>query len=926
MRRSHRPDTQLDHEGMDGTSNIDWDELDRLFDEALDRPPEERDDFLDEACDGRPQLRAELASLLEAEASSEGFLEEEAVSFAAPAYEPEEGESIADDPLAAPAHRVGPYELKEEIGRGGMSRVFRAVRADGGFEQTVAVKLLRIGLDTAAARRRFRLEQQVLAKLQHPHIAALLDGGLTEDDIPYLVMEYVDGQPLTAYCDQEALPIPERLGLLENVGQALQHAHRNLVVHRDLKPTNVLVTQEGTVKLLDFGIAKLLDETESAITLPQTRTGVRPMTPAYAAPEQIREEAVSTATDVYQFGVLTYEVLTGHRPFEGAAGRAVEQAILETNPRPPSTVVAEPRSDAGSESCTGPATPEAICAARDTTPRQLCHRLEGDLNTIVTTALRKEPERRYASIEAVLNDLNRYREGQPIEARSASLEYRAQKFLQRHRWGVGITIAFLGLIITFGVLLVQQRERAEQEAQKAEIVSSYLVDLFRTGTPYGPADTVTARTLVRRGLSRAERLEDRPVVQAEMLDALGQASRGIGEWEQADSLLQRGLTLRRRYLEPPHSDLVASLLHVADTRAIHQRLWEARPLYEEALSMSRRLPSQSQRHRAAILEGLAKTMSQQGAPDSAEVLMRKAIDLRRRERGSQYHELPLDQMTLARIVQRQGQHDEAERLYRAGLRKMQSGVGYTSPERVAAYKTFGDLLLRKGENAAAATYYRKTIRLTVHEMGEGHPRARRARDRLYKTLIERGRYDEALAVARTNLEVLRQRYASSHPAVPTAYQRVGHLLDNVGKSARAEPLLRRAVRLQKQARGNQHIWTHSARVRYALCLVERGRYTTADRLLQNGELALGGTPADSTTVDLERMKAILLVGRGRLAAERGEWAWAETYLERGYRIRRRQMGIRAPLNQRALRALAEVHDKLGEQGRAAAYRDSLMVR
>lgn len=911
---------------MNGRSGIDWNELDRLFDEALDRPPEEREAFLDEACDGRPALRRELASLLDAEAASEGFLEEEAVSFAAPAYDPEEGGSLADDPLAAPAHRVGPYELKEEIGRGGMSRVFRAVRADGGFDQTVAVKLLRIGLDTAAARRRFRLEQQVLAKLQHPHIAALLDGGVTEDDVPYLVMEYVDGQPLTTYCDENGLSIPKRLDLLENVGQALQHAHRNLVVHRDLKPTNVLVTKEGTVKLLDFGIAKLLDEAESSITLPQTRTGVRPMTPAYAAPEQIREEAVSTATDVYQFGVLTYEVLTGHRPFEGAAGRGVEQAILETDPRPPSTVVSKPRSDAESESCTGPVTPTAISAARDTTPRQLCHRLEGDLNTIVTTALRKEPGRRYASIEAMLGDLDRYREGQPIEARSASLKYRAQKFVQRHRWGVGITMAFLGLIVAFGALLVQQRERAEQEAQKAEIVSSYLVDLFSTGRPYSPADTVTARTLVRRGLNRVARLEDRPVVQAEMLDALGQASRGIGEWEQADSLLQRALTLRRRHLNPPHPDLVASMLHVADTRRIGQRLWEARPLYEEALSMNRQLHPHNQRHRTAILEGLAKTMSQQGAPDSAEALMRGAIDLRRRQHGGSYHGQSLDQMNLARIVQRQGKHGEAEALYRAGLRTMQTGTGYTSPERVAAYKNFGDLLSKKGEHAAAATYYRRAIQLTVNEMGKGHPRARRARDKLYEILIERGRYDDALRVARVNLEILRQRYAPSHPAVPTAYQRVGHLMDNIGRSAEAEPLLERAVRLQRQAHSPEHIWVHNTQVRYALCLVERGRYATADRLLQNGELALGSTPADSTTVDLQRMKATLLVGRGRLAAERQEWGWAETYLERGYRIRRQHVDIRAPLNQRALRALARVHDKLGKRERAAAYRDSLIVR
>jgi serine/threonine-protein kinase len=910
---------------MPDRSDLDWDELDRLFDEALDRPPEERSAFLDRACAERPALREELAALLAAEAASEGFLDQEAVSFAAPAYEPEEGESIAADPLAAPAHRVGPYRLEEEIGRGGMSRVFRAVRADGGFEQTVAVKLLRIGLDSEAARRRFRLEQQVLAKLQHPNIAALLDGGLTDDDVPYLVMEYVDGRALTAYCDANSCPVPERLDLLGDVGQALRHAHKNLIVHRDLKPSNVLVTAEGTVKLLDFGIAKLLDTADASITLPQTRTGVRPMTPAYAAPEQIRGDAVSTATDVYQFGVLAYEVLTGHRPFEGAEGRAVERAILETDPQAPSTVVARTRPAAEDEE-TVPCTPEAISAARNTTPRQLRYLLEGDLSTIVQTALRKEPERRYASIEALLGDLERYRDEQPIEARSASLEYRTRKFIGRHRWGVSIATVFLGVLITFGLLLVQQRERAEQEAQKAEIVSSYLVDLFNTGTPYGPSDTVTARTLVRRGLARAERLRDRPVVQAEMLDALGQASRGIGEWAQADSLLQRALTLRRRHLEPPHPDLVASLLHVADTRWSSRRYWEARPLYEEALAMSRRLGAGQARHRADILEGLAKTMSLQDAPDSAELLMRQAIDLRRRTEGGQYHRLPLDQMDLARIVQRQGQHDEAEELYRAGLRKMESGTGYTSPERVTAYSNFGDLLRKKGENAAAATYYRKALRLTADTMGKGHPRARRARDHLFTTLIERGRYEQALSVARTNLTVLRRRYSETHPAVPTAYQRVGHLLDNMGRPTQARPLLRRAVRLQHQARGNSHLWTHDARARLALCLVEHGRLIRAEQMLGAAAEVLRRTPADSTTINLRRLEAIVAVGTGRLQAERRNWSEAADHLEEGYRLRRRQAGLRAPLSQRALRALVQVHEATERPRQAAAYRDSLLAR
>jgi serine/threonine-protein kinase len=908
---------------MDALSDTDWEELDRLFDEALDRPPDERTAFVEEACADRPRLRKELTSLLAAEAEAEGFLEQEAVSFAAPAYEPDEGESIADDPLAAPAHRVGPYRLDEEIGRGGMSRVFRAVRTDGGFDQVVAIKLLRIGLDTEAARRRFRLEQQVLAKLQHPNVAALLDGGLTADDVPYLVMEYVDGRPITTYCDDRSLSLDARIELLREAGRALQHAHQNLVVHRDLKPSNVLVTEDGTVKLLDFGIAKLLDETEVSITVPDTRTGVRPMTPAYAAPEQVAEASVSTATDVYQMGALAYEVLTGHRPYAASDRRAVEQAILKTEPRRPSAVVCQPRA-VPEEDEERPATPEAIGAARATSPRRLCHRLEGDFDTILQTALRKEPDRRYASIEAFLGDLARYREGKPIEARAASPGYRARKFVQRYRWGVGIALAFVGVVLTFGLLLVQQRERARQEAQKAEIVSSYLVDLFGAGAPAPSRDTVTARTLVRRGLQRVERLRDRPVVQAEMLDALGQAARGIGAWERADSLLQRALTLRRRHLDPPHPDLVASLLHVADTEWSAARYWEARPLYEEALAMSRQLPSTQ--HRADILEGLAETMSKQGAPDSAEGLMRRAIDLRRRSATAGEPSRVLDQMELARIVQEQGAHDEAEELYRAALRRMEAGSGYTAGERVEAYNRFGDLLRRKGEHVAAATYYRRALSVADSTIGTDHPRARRARENRYASLLRRGRYRQALSVARADLEVVQRHHAERHPSVPAAHQRIGHLLDNVGRSDDALPHLERAVELQRRIRGPDHIRTHDSRVRYALCLVEQGRLDSAEVMIQTGRQVLRQTAADSTTVDLRRMEAILLVGAGRLRAERGEWAKADSLLRRGYRIRRRQAGLRAPLSQRALRALAAVADASGRPDRAAAYRDSLMVR
>ncbi len=908
---------------MDNGTDVTWTEVDELLDAALDRPADERAAFLNRACAGRPDLRREVKALLEADGEALSFLRGEAVAFAAPAYDPDEKSIIDADPLAVPSRHIGGYRLTEEIGRGGMSRVFRAERIDGQIEQTVAVKLLRIGLDTDEARRRFRIEQQVLATLQHPNIAQFFDGGVTEDDVPYLVMEYVEGQPITAFCDAHRLSIDDRLQLLHRVGEALQHAHRNLVVHRDLKPSNVLVTPEGTVKLLDFGIAKLLDEAEAAVTVPVTRTGMRPMTPAYAAPEQVEEGTISTATDVYQLGILAYEVLTGHRPFEECSRFDIEEAVRDKVPDRPSSIVGTERPDVDEEG-QRPVTPAGISKARNTTPRQLRHTLEGDLDTIILTALRKEADRRYPSINGLLDDLQRYEVGQPVEARAHTLGYRTQKFVLRHRWGLGIATAFLVVIGIFATMLVQQRDRARQEAQKAETVSAYLVELFDAGDPYNPPDTLSAQTIVRRGMERVERLQDRPVVQAEMLDALGQASRGLGDWARADSLLQRALTLRRRHLDAPHSELVASLLHVADAKWNGQRFWEARPLYEEALSMSEQLGET--KHRADILEGIAQTMAVQGAPDSAEVLMRTSIDLQRRQQALAYHELPLDQMRLARIVQQQGRHDRAEDLYRAALQRMENEPGYTQVERARAYSDFGALLRNKGEHAAAGTYYRKALSLSNRVLGRTHPRSHQARDHLYEILLMQGKYEDALSLARRGLELAENQAETSRYPITTAYQRVGHLLDNMGRSAEALSLLQTATQMRREERGADHLWTHSTGLRYALCLLDADRTEDARGLLRAAEEALQHTHSDSTTLDLTRMKALLAVGNGMLHAEEERWEVAASYLSRGFALRRDQMGLRAPLSQRALRHLVEVYERAGQSARAAMYRDSLLMQ
>ncbi|HMB91641.1 MAG TPA: serine/threonine-protein kinase, partial [Rhodothermales bacterium] len=428
-----------------------WQQVKDLFLDVLDQPQNQRVTYLRAACDGDDDLRQHVEALLDGQQAPPTILEQSAA----------EALVLTEDPLFDT--HLGPYRLIRLLGRGGMGSVYLAERDDGQFEQTVAIKVVRRGLDTEDILSRFRYERQILAALDHPHIAALYDGGMTHDSRPYFVMEYVDGEPITAYCDRKRLSTNQRLALFRTVCRAVQHAHQNLIIHRDLKPSNILVTEEGTVKLLDFGIAKLLGE-ETDHTVPHTRTGLRLMTPEYAAPEQVLCKAITTATDSYQLGVLLYELLTGLRPYQitQRVQQEIERVILEEEPTRPSTALAL-------------ADTAAIASqARSTTQDRLRRRLTGDLDTIVLKALAKEPERRYNTVEQLAEDVRRHMAGLPVLAQPNAISYRMRKFIQRHRLGVAAaTLVSLAVLLGMTGTLWQaqvaaaERDRAQAEAEKA---------------------------------------------------------------------------------------------------------------------------------------------------------------------------------------------------------------------------------------------------------------------------------------------------------------------------------------------------------------------------------------------------------------------------------------------------------------------------
>jgi eukaryotic-like serine/threonine-protein kinase len=514
-----------------------WALVQGIFHDALERPAGERAAFLASAAAGDAALEAEVASLLVSNEAAADFLETPAAA--------------AD----APRTRVGPWRILAEIGHGGMGTVYLGERADGPFRKTVAVKIVRRGMDTEAVLRRFRQERQILAGLEHPNIARLLDGGNTDDGLPYFVMEHVDGEPLTEWCARRRLDVPARLALLRTVCATVQFAHQNLVVHRDLKPGNILVSADGAPKLLDFGVAKLLNADLAGGTRGLTAAGGGAFTPEYASPEQIRGERITTATDVWSLGVLLYELLAGVRPFgaDGAPPGDVARAVVESAPEPPSVAVLQ----AGRT-----ALPEGAL--------RLSRRLEGDLDTIVLKALRKEPDRRYASAEQLSEDVRRHLEGAPVKARGDAFAYRTGRFLARHR--AAAAAAALVLLALVGGILATARQASIARAERAradrrfedvrKLASSFLFE-FHDSIRNLPGSTPARELLVRRALEYLGTLSKEsasdPALQRDLAEAYEklaevqgiQGGAALGDSAGALSSMQTAVQIRERLVARP---------------------------------------------------------------------------------------------------------------------------------------------------------------------------------------------------------------------------------------------------------------------------------------------------------------------------------------------------------------------------------------
>ncbi len=796
-----------------------WARVEALFERLLAYPPEQREAYLLHAVPEDASLRGEVSALLRAEEQAGGFISG-AVGAAAAQMEPEGGAA----PLLEPGDRVGPFRIVAELGRGGMGSVHLAERDDAEYRVQVAIKIIRGGPAGGEAIRRFRAERQILAGLDHPNVARLLDGGTTVEGLPWLALEYVHGQPIDAWCDRRRLSLEERIDLFLEVCSAVEYAHGKLVVHRDLKPANVLVTEDGVPKLLDFGIAKLLDPEGDDPN--RTATHLRMMTPAYASPEQVRGEAVTTATDVYALGLLLYELLSG-RPAQRVTSTdhwEVQRAVCEREPERPATVLTE-----------------EVAEARGTTPAHLSRALSGDLDQILEMALRKEPERRYSSVAAFAEELRRYREGRPVLARGSSVGYRAGKFVRRNARAVAASatavVLFLGTVAFYTTRLAAEGNRARSEAARASEVAGFLADLFRQANPdVAPGPPATARDLLDRGAARiGVELQGDPDLRAEMLQVIGVAYQSLGEPLPSLPLLEEAVGIRREAGE------AEPLWNALDALAVLYwnlgRQEEAEAMHREAVALAGGALADDPFPRATSMNNLGKVLQQVGRFEEAGVLYDSALVLFREAHGEIHptvatalsnqaqiaefldgyatgepllrealavtRQLPeaerlnedifLANLAVNLISQRRMEEAEAALVEAVALARNRFGNGST---RVAEkLLDLGLLAARRGDHAAAEGHLREALPTLATARGERHPDIAYSLSDLASTVDRQGRVAEADSLHREAVAMSREVLADDDPYLARALNEHGIFLFRNGRAAAAIPVLSEAFQV-----------------------------------------------------------------------------------------------------------------------------------
>jgi eukaryotic-like serine/threonine-protein kinase len=873
-----------------------WQRIQDLFHQTAELPLTEQEAYLKTVCGDDHQLFEQVSALLEQDARGNSLLDRDLAEIAQASIEDSATDSFS-------SREFGQYRILKLLGRGGMGSVYLAERED--LATLVAIKILPDAWLSPARRERFIFEQRTLAQLNHPSIARLYDADTTADGTPYFVMEFVEGVPLVEYCEAKQCSLPERLQLFRAVGEAVVYAHQHAILHRDLKPTNILVKEDRSVRLLDFGISKHLEALGNSAN--QTITGLRLMTPAYASPEQIRGEQVGMQSDVYSLGVILYQLLTSQLPLELSSSTPGEAEKILASQEPPKPSSVRPESPgSASEANLFPSLSGSEWA---------------ELDILCLTALHKDALRRYASVEALLRDVDHYLRKEPLDARPDTAGYRIRKFITRHHRAVTAAAAvFLlvsGLVTFFTIRLAMARSTAVAEAARAERAQKFLFNLFQGGDEAaGPSDQLRVVSLLDRGVQEAQSLEAEPLVQAELYETLGTIYQKLGKLDRSESLLQSALKIRRSVLGEVNPAVAENLVALGLLRASQARLPEAEQLVRSGLEMSQHTLRSDHPATARAAQALGQILEDQGAYEKAIPVLQEAVRLQSAP-GGVPADLASSLRELANCHFYTGDYLTSDAINHRVLEMDRKLYGERHPHVADDLINLGANQYEWGHYLEAEHFYRQALEIIRGWYGKNHPETASALTMIGRALVAQQKFSEAGVIAREALQIQEQVYGPVHPRVASALNELGRVALQQGKLEEAETSFSRMTEIYRSVYPNGHWFIGIAEANLAGVFMERKQFARAEALYRDALHIYANTlPGDHVNVGIGRVK----LGRALLHEKRYSDALAESHA--GYDILASKPDKTNPWLKNAKQDLGEEYAALKQPDQAARFRDA----